>query len=453
MNHIAANGFPNLANQPPPSTLAAQLVDNISTPAARSSHPDETNELKRLFAVIERIKNQPDLVKTDREKIEHNHILIYVYTRVVLEGLQWDDPIAKNAELVSEASKAFNFLLVTINETPTVLTYIADDKAFLFRGREPLWLWLLPRVLRMLGSEPCLPLTSAIEHLCCSLVHLASHLSSLWELGPQILLYLQANFGIVEARLRDTDARLSEDGSPFELQLVLDPYLRTFNLADQVSQRRCSYSLSSLEQAVRHMTSLVRILKGVVQPDAASSGTVQVSSGSIASFDNHVVWLLDSLVSLNQVLLRYQGVVDVSSLAAVDMCSQLIDILPCKGNSTGVSEMIRQKMYNVLVILCSGVADASGELYDTDSRGSESRYIFSSALVKLARGALASKPISRTIKAQLLWPLKTLTLEHHILGPESDLWVCRSHLLRAELPLHRQADSALALTCLARRCH
>lgn len=441
MNHSATNGFSNFANLPPPSTLAAQLVDNISTPAVRSSHPDETNELKRLFAIIERFKNQPDLLRTEQERIEHNHILIYVYTRVVLEGLQWDDPFAKNAKLVAEASKALNFLEVTITETPTVLTYVADDKAFLFRGREPLWLWLLPRVLRMLGSEPCVPLTSAIEHLCFTLIHATFHHSSLWELGPQIFLYFQTNFGMIEAHLTAFEVHVAgetgNDGSTFELDLVPDQSLRILGASDPVSPRRCSYSLNSLAQAVRHITSLVRILESVLQPGVPSLGTVEVSNASIASFENHVVWLLDSLVYLNQALLHYYGAVDVSSLSAVEMCSNIIDKLGSVSITYGVSEMIRQKMYNVLVILCAGVVETSGELCGTNSRTEQCRYTLCSALLKLGRAAIALKPISRTIKAQLLWPLKTLTLEHHTVGLESDLWVGPHHSVYAELSLDR----------------
>lgn len=428
MNHSANNGFPQFANQPPASTLAAQLVDNISTPAARSSHPDETNELKRLFAVIERIKNQPDLLKTDQERIEHNHILIYVYTRVVLEGLQWDDPFAKNAELVSEASKALNFLQVTINETPAVLTFTVAEKTFLFRGQEPLWLWLLPRVLRMLGSDPCLHLTSTIEHLCYSLLAVTSRNSSLWELGPQVLLYFQSNFGIIEAHLRETDLQLAGRenngaGMTLELDILPDHLLRTYGAPEAVSQQRCSYTLRSLHQAVRHMTSLARILLSVMQPSDDSSRSAKGSGASVTSFDNHVVWLLDSLVSLNQVLLRCGNAVDVWSSSGVAMCSQLIDTLASDGNTNEVSEMIRHKMYNVLVIICSSVAETARDLYDSEDRGVEFRHIFCSSLVKLARAAIAFKPIARTIKAQLLWPLKALTLEHDIVGPESDLWV------------------------------
>jgi serine/threonine-protein kinase ATR len=430
MIYHAANGLHSLANQPPASTLAAQLVDNISTPAARSSHPVETSELKRLFAVIERIKNQPELAKTPQEKTEHNHILIYVYARVVLEGLQWDDPFAKQAALLTEASKALNFLEVTINETPNVLLHVAEDGAFLFRGREPLWLWLLPRILRMLGSEPCLPLTAAIEHLCCSVIDMTVHLSSLWKVGPQVLLYLQTNVGIIEACLRGHgifEAGI-ENGTPLDIQLAPEQVLHILKLDESASPGRCSYSLTSQKQAVRHMTSLVRILKTVVQPRDALPGTVNLHITSPASFENHVVWLLDSLVSLNQILLRCQeDTSNVSSLAALEMCSQLADILP-RGNKqgSGVGETLHQKMYNVLTIVCSGVAGAAQEFQGTDSRSSQSRYTLASALAKLAQAATVFKSVSRTIKAQLLWPLKTLTLEHHVVGPESDLWVCCS---------------------------
>ncbi|KAB5547104.1 protein kinase rad3, partial [Coniochaeta sp. 2T2.1] len=427
MNNSATNGYPNFAHQPPPSTLAAQLVDNISTPTARSSHPDETIELKRLFAVIEREKNKPDLEKTDQERIEHNHILIYVYTRVVLEGLQWDDPFAKTAQLVSEASKALTFLQVTIDETPTVLTYVPGDKTFLFRGREPLWLWLLPRVLRMLGSEPCVPLTSAIEQLCSKILNTTSRVSSLWEVGPQIVLYLQANFAVVEAHLREVDGGPAEDKDvhgdhTVNIHLVPDQRLRSFGILDLVSHQRCSYSLRSVHQVVRHATSLVRILKSAVQP--GHHGTVKTSTSPL---DDQIVWLLDSLVSLSQVLPHCSGATGVSTVDAVRICSQLVDVLGGDVYTNGVYEVIRHKIFHIFVVLCSGVADAPGELHGNDHRSSESRHIFALALVEIARAAIALKPVARTIKAQLLWPLKSLTLEHHNVGPESDL--CRLRLL------------------------
>ncbi|ROW10606.1 hypothetical protein VMCG_01625 [Cytospora schulzeri] len=163
----SAHNFPDVAANgggPPPSTLAAQLVGNIST-SARSSRPDESSELKRLFEVIERVKNEPGALKTLDERVEHNHMLIYVYARVVLEGLKWDDPFADWEQLKADALKAVHFLKVTIPETPTVLNFTTDGTTFLHRGTEPLWVWLFPKLLRMLGHPKCAALTSALESL------------------------------------------------------------------------------------------------------------------------------------------------------------------------------------------------------------------------------------------------------------------------------------------------
>lgn len=181
---------------PPPSTLAAQLVENVSA-TAKSSRSDETDELRRLFSVIERVKNQPDLLKTADERVEHNHMLIYVYARVVLEGLKWDDPFADRDYLRSEALKAINFLKVTIKETPKVLNYCADEKAFLSRGDAPLWLWLFPKILKMLGHDHCLPLKNALEAFCSFLLTTASLSGGLWHCRASFARYLQ---GIIEGR-------------------------------------------------------------------------------------------------------------------------------------------------------------------------------------------------------------------------------------------------------------
>lgn len=183
-----ANG--SLVQGPPPSTLAAQLVENISAPP-RSSRPDETAELKRCFAIIEKIKNQPALLTTAAQRIEHNHMLIYVYARVVLESLRWDDPFADVAHLSAEALRAINFLRMTIKETPNVLLTTPDEQHFIFRGRSPLWLWILPKVLKVLGRDKCLALTEAIEGLLQDIFLVICHTGSLWSLLPTYVKCIQ----------------------------------------------------------------------------------------------------------------------------------------------------------------------------------------------------------------------------------------------------------------------
>lgn len=187
LNDAIANGGP------PPSTLAAQLVGNIST-TARSSRPDETGELKRLFEAIETVKNDPESLKTLNERVEHNHMLIYVYARVVLEGLKWDDPFADRDQLQTEALKAVHFLNVTIQETPTVLNFSTDGRSFLYRGREPLWVWLFPKVLRMLGHPQCLALSSSLQSFFHFVLMTPNKSGGPWSLCGPMYGYLQANF-------------------------------------------------------------------------------------------------------------------------------------------------------------------------------------------------------------------------------------------------------------------
>ncbi|KAJ4132971.1 serine/threonine-protein kinase M1 [Fusarium falciforme] len=87
LDHGRSGG--DFAAGPPPSTLAAQLVENISA-STKSSRSDENSELKGFFAIIQRVKDDPALLKTPEERVENNHMLLYVYARVVLDGIRAD---------------------------------------------------------------------------------------------------------------------------------------------------------------------------------------------------------------------------------------------------------------------------------------------------------------------------------------------------------------------------
>ena len=126
--------------------------------------------------------------------VEHNHVLIYVYACVVLEGLKWDDPFANLNQLRADAEKAIGFLRVTIQETPTVLNFTTPHGTFLRRGSEPLWAWLFPKLLKMLGYPKCLALTSALQSFFVFVLVDASKSAGLWNICEPLYGYLQANF-------------------------------------------------------------------------------------------------------------------------------------------------------------------------------------------------------------------------------------------------------------------
>ncbi|GJC97111.1 hypothetical protein ColKHC_05937 [Colletotrichum higginsianum] len=156
-----------------------------------STRSEENAELKRLFAVIEKVKNKPDLLKDAEQRTEHNHMLIYVYARVVLEGIKLDDPFADRNHLRNEALKAINFLKVTIEETPNVLSHTTDGKQFVFRGEEPLWIWVFPKILRLLGHSRCLDLAEPIEGFFQFVILAVIRTGSMWKLLSSIILYLR----------------------------------------------------------------------------------------------------------------------------------------------------------------------------------------------------------------------------------------------------------------------
>ena len=175
---------------PPPSTLAAQLVENIST-SAKSSRSDENNELKGLFAAIQEVKEQPELLKSQADRVEHNHMLIYVYCRVALDGIKLDDPFANRTHTHSEVLKAINFLRFTIKETPSVLKCTNNPRSLLYRGSEPLWVWLLPHLLRFLGHGWFCELEGSFEGFFQYLLLLISRVGELWSVGVDLILYLR----------------------------------------------------------------------------------------------------------------------------------------------------------------------------------------------------------------------------------------------------------------------
>lgn len=175
----------------PPSTLAAQLVENISA-STKSSRSDESSELKRLFAVIQRVKDSPGVLKSHGERVEHNHMLIYVYCRVALEGIKLDDPFLDRSHVHSELLKAVTFLRFSIKETPIVLASVDHGQDFLHRGKGPLWAWLLPHLLRILGHDMCTGLEGPIEGLLQYIMMMVYRTSGLWWLRASLSLYLRA---------------------------------------------------------------------------------------------------------------------------------------------------------------------------------------------------------------------------------------------------------------------
>ncbi|KAI8211797.1 Protein kinase rad3, partial [Colletotrichum sp. SAR 10_77] len=351
-----------VANAPPPSTLAAQLVENLPA-STKSTRSDENTELRSLSAVIERVKNNPGLLRTPDERTEHNHMLIYVYSRVVLDGIKLDDPFADKKVIRSEALKAINFLKVTIEETPIVMNYTTDRKQFVFRGEEPLWVWVFPKVLKLLGHSRCLDLTAPIEEFFRFIILVVSGVGSMGALLSSMLLYLRETSNALLSRLQETAPIAPAQDATIDMSL---PPAGTLELLlgkpGILFVQQTTYAVPHASQAVRQAAALISTL---AHPSIARYS----SPLSRAPFVELRLWLLDSLLSLRAVQNTWQP---VAPSAKADLLNVSLGLLPDE-LSTGKKALLPQKAYTSLALLCAELAARPDEIAGPDESSQAAR--------------------------------------------------------------------------------
>lgn len=139
-----------------------------------------------------------------------------------------------------------------------------------------------------------------------------------------------------------------------------------------------------------------------------------------AGDSQHVIWLLDSLLSLFE--LRSQWPQDVK-INAVDFIDFSLEVLVAHANASDFNAIIYQKLNSLLVLFCAGVAGHPKDILGDVENVVKARRRLCVAFIQLAKASIKHKPISRLIKGQLLPHLKDLTKEHLSFGPGTDFWV------------------------------
>ncbi|XDG07583.1 hypothetical protein ABKA04_007198 [Annulohypoxylon sp. FPYF3050] len=402
-------------NGPPPSTLAAQLVENISA-STRSSRPDETAELKRFFGIIEEVKNQPGILKTSKERMEHNHMLIYVYTRVVLESLRWDDPFADKVQLRADASRAIDFLKITIGETPDVLS--AKSEA----------------VLKMLGSGYCADLKGEIEQFFREIFLITSRIGVQWPLIPQFLAYFKSSFDAIINYFKGLKAPSTNRDVPVQLQLPPDWILTSVTGDDsRLLQQQCTYEIASASHALHHATGLLSIM---AMPLLHHSPEFDI----VSSFQEYIPWLFDAYFHLHGTQAQWQYLLPSVLSLFLQNSLQFLDAFEIASSIDGCVE---QKVSTLLVLICMEISSQRLGALITHGQDNVDYRLLCLSLAKVARACTLSKPISRLVTSQLI-----PTLEKSIIGSEADLtetdfWRCLELLRRVAIdPVPTSLDVA-----------
>ncbi|RFU77784.1 phosphatidyl inositol 3-kinase [Trichoderma arundinaceum] len=398
---------------PPPSTLAAQLVESIAA-SSKVSRSDENSELKGLLAIIQRVKDNPELLKSTNDRLEHNHMLIYVYCRVVLENIKLDDPFLDRANVRTESQKAINFLRFTIKETPSVLLHQNENRGLLFRGHEPLWVWLLPQLLRLLGHPQCLELDSSIEGFLQYILLIVARTGSLWKVAPFLGLYLRASLTSLLDHLQSPS--LAPSHADLHTNLELPPSFALDQILDkdrEYTTKRISYSIYTVSQGLRLASSLARVLAyPLISPDPAFS--------SIVSLLENGPWLIDSYLDLRHIQKRWELPSQSTPLPLIELT---MDIIKSSIVNDHPTVSLIEKSCALLILLCSEMISPPDELVQSTPAGEQARSIYCMALIVIAQASLKSYSIGRFAASKLVQELILLSSQFLIIGEDTDIWV------------------------------
>ncbi|CAH0039431.1 unnamed protein product [Clonostachys solani] len=385
-------GNTSLNDGPPPSTLAAQLVENIS-PSAKSSRSDENSELKGLFAEIQKVKDDPSLLKTVDERIEHNHMLIYVYSRIILENIKLDDPFLDRAHMRTEVLKAINFMRFTIKETPLVLKQGTGRSAFLYRGKEPLWIWLLPQLLKMLGHSQCLEIEESIEGFIQYLLVVMARTGALWELASSMSSYLRSILSTLLSRLQKSSVPSPREDPSVDMRLPSNVTLEQMLGPDWLrTTHGVQYTISKTSQALRQTSSLVRVL---AFPFLSHDPTFTF----IAPLPENGPWLLDILLDMHTVQKRWDIAFPKKTISLLELALEIMHRIDHDEQS---ASFLLNKLYVFLVLICSELVMNPKDLVMVDQSGDDARLSFCKALVTLARASIENRAVGRFAESKLV---------------------------------------------------
>ena len=141
---IVSNGISLPNGEPPASTLAAQLVDNLTRATQQSRHQDREDfeQLLRIFESDSQDERHVDDPETREESIK----LIDVVVKAGLESLSRDDPFEDRRVVVRQAIRSLAVIDATLRRNSALLFAPMTQDESQKRLHCPLYAWLVPRL-------------------------------------------------------------------------------------------------------------------------------------------------------------------------------------------------------------------------------------------------------------------------------------------------------------------
>ena len=149
---VNMTGLPQSSGELPTSTLAAQLVNNLTRGKQHSNHQDRA-DFENLLQIFEAEKNGEQQAEI-AEDVGESAKLIDVVIKAGLDALSRENPFEGLDTLGKKASRSLGVIEVTIRRCPDVLFFQAGGQGGDPRLCAPLYLWLVPKLLVVAANEP-----------------------------------------------------------------------------------------------------------------------------------------------------------------------------------------------------------------------------------------------------------------------------------------------------------
>lgn len=205
-----------------------------------------------------------------------------------------------------------------------------------------------------------------------------------------------------------------KDFAPFHLpsQFALDQILggHVKNAAGLL------YEIPSLSQAVRHISSLARVI-------AYPTVSQDLSLFSMAVFPQITAWLLDAWLDLRNAQKRWRVTNSSSPIPIIEI---ILEMSRSMEKEKGIASKYRHKSYALLTLLCTEMVSFPEDLVQSNDGSKKARRLYCQALLAIAGAALESYSIGRMAASKLLQEISLLSSQHPTIGDGTDIWASLS---------------------------
>lgn len=137
-----------IGGNPPASTVAAQIVDNLTQGQYPARQPDKEEFQRLLQEILNPDDDGDETAEPIETNVDVNCRLIYVVVRAGLGSLSNQESFDENDDLHKQAIASLSVVELTVQRSPGVLFSIIHGS----QQVGPLYLWLLPRLFIIFGS-------------------------------------------------------------------------------------------------------------------------------------------------------------------------------------------------------------------------------------------------------------------------------------------------------------